>query len=66
MGKDIVALEKEIVVKDEIIQNINAGFNKKVIEQKVKIEGLESFSFRIMYLVIILKFKMDETFQTNV
>lgn len=41
-GTAIVALEKKIVVKDEIIQNINAGFNEKVAAQKVEIEGLEN------------------------
>ena len=37
----IVALEKEMKVKEEIIQNINSGFNQKVYDLKDKLECLE-------------------------
>ena len=40
---EILVLEKEKKVKDEIIQNLNAGFQKKVADLNSKVKGLESF-----------------------
>ena len=40
---EITAVEKEIKKKDDIIQNLNDGFNKKVIDLKEKVTCLEKF-----------------------
>ena len=39
--EDIAAVEKEKIVKDEIIENLNDGFNKKIADLKVKVKDLE-------------------------
>ena len=36
-------LENDIVMKDDIINSLNTGFNKQTVNLKVKIEELESF-----------------------
>ena len=40
---EITALKKEKEIKDEIIQNINKGFNSKIRDLKVKLGVLEEF-----------------------
>ena len=40
---ELERVEKEKTMKDELIQNINLGFNNKIFHLKVKIEGLEKF-----------------------
>ena len=44
--KDIKALEKENVVKDQLILNINTGFNTKVKDLEKEVEGLREFQTR--------------------
>jgi len=39
----ITELENDIVMKDDIINSLNTGFNKQTVNLKVKIEELESF-----------------------
>ena len=46
--KEIAAVEKEKKVKDEIIQNLNDGFNKKILDFKVKVKGLEDFKKEVI------------------
>ena len=45
--KDIKALEKENVVKEQLILNINTGFNAKVKDLEKEVEGLKEFQTRI-------------------
>ena len=42
LESEVVALEKEKKVKDDVIKNINAGFNEKVIDLNEKIKHLEA------------------------
>lgn len=39
---EVLGIKKEIVMKDEMIQNLNCGFNKKVADLKVTITNLEN------------------------
>ena len=45
---EILLLEKENKLKSELIQNMNAGFNKQLADANAKVKDLESFKKEVL------------------